>query len=570
MSKRGAHHRRTGALRPSRNVFDLSHEKKFTCYMGQLIPVMCDEVVPGDVFKIAVNNVLRFHPMIAPIFHPVSVFGHFFFVPYRIIWKLWTLFISGGFDGKFNKPLPRWEPDSTDLTLGSMWDYLGFPLRYIGDSDPLLPIDFPKRAYNLIWNEFYRDQFLQPRVGLTDTAEEEEYDVENLTKNNQIKFRNFVKDYFTSAQLDQQLGDAPGFPIVGNAETVWQGDPPRFWNNFIGPDTATARQLMAINRDTTGGSSSLASTFVSGSLGQSGDSMISSGAFASNLPAQPISTHMPQSFLDWLRNNDVPLNTLSSFDVKEMREAFQLQKWMERNQRSGVRYVEFLRSHFGITIPDSTLQRPEYIGGVKFDVQVSEVLQTSSTQGGSASGTNTPQGTMAGHGLQYGGQYVGRYRVREFGLIMGIMSVMPTPSYEDGIDRQWLREVKEDFYFPEFAHLSEQAIYSGELYWDGSNADRSPFGFQPPYDEMRIKRNMVMGRMRVSAPLSLSFWHLGRSFADRPNLNEEFVQMDGTRDFAMRPFAVQNQEPCIVSWGNIIRAIRPMPHIGEPGLIDHF
>ena len=212
--------------------------------------------------------------------------------------------------------------------------------------------------------------------------------------------------------------------------------------------------------------------------------------------------------------------------------------------------------YFGVYFRDERLQRPEYVGGSKSPVIVSEVLQTSSTD------TTSPQGNQAGHAISGASTFAGTYTAQEFGLMMGIMSVMPRTAYQQGIDRQWLRRTKYDFYFPEFANLSEQAIEQAEIVaTDDADENLEIWGYQGRYDEMRIKRNMIAGLMRTT----FNYWHMGRIFSSPPNLNAAFVRSDPTK----RIFAVQDEPGLIVNFGNIIRAVRPMPVQSEPGLIDH-
>ena len=262
---------------------------------------------------------------------------------------------------------------------------------------------------------------------------------------------------------------------------------------------------------------------------------------------------IPKASLD---NNAVDLSSAVTFNVADLRLAFQIQKWLERNARAGVRYTEFLGSHFGVHPRDERLQRPEYLGGSKNPVIISEVLQTSSTD------TESPQGNLAGHGISVGQTFCASYFAEEFGLIMGIMSVMPKPAYQQGLDRQWLRQTRYDFYFPEFANLSEQAIERVELYASAVEAEnKTIFGYQGRYDEMRVKRNQVCALMRTD----FNYWHMGRIFASAPGLNQTFTDCDATK----RIFAAPSEPGLIIDIGNRIRAIRPMPIQSEPGLIDH-
>lgn len=479
-------------LHPARSVFNLTYEKKFTADMGQLIPVMCDEVVPGDVFKIGSQAVIRFQPLVAPIMHEINMTVHYFFIPYRILWDDWETFITGGPDGDDDTPVPTWSPTpSTGNAQNSLWDYLGFPVGVIPTG--ALPLDFPRRAYNRVWNEYYRDENLQDEV---------------LETNEAILNRCWTKDYFTSALPWQQRGTSPALPIAGSTSAVFS------------------------------------SGFVSG---------------MTSLIYDP-TNHAPDAGgRAMLNNNVVDLSTASTFDIADLRLAFQIQKWMERNARAGVRYTEFLRAHYGESPRDDRLDRPEYIGGSKSPIIISEVLQTSSTD------AVTPQGNLAGHGLSVNEAFCGSYRVQEHGLILGMFSVMPRPSYQQGINRQWLRRTRYDFFFPEFQNLSEQAIENAEIM--ALDADETHnvgiFGYQGRYDEMRYKPNMVVGEMRDT----FDYWHLGRIFDSLtpPVLNADFVSCVPSK----RVFAVQDVPVLMVQFANIIKAFRPLQIQAEPGLIDH-
>lgn len=500
---------RVSALKPGRSVFDLSYSKKFTCDMGQLIPVMCDEAVPGDVFEIGNELVVRFMPLVAPILHEISVTVHYFFVPYRLLWDEWEDFITGGTDGNNASVLPRWTP--TNYALNSLWDYLGFPVGVVPAG--CLPLTFPRAAYNFIYNEFYRDQNLIAEIALT---------------NESILARAWEKDYFTSALPWQQRGTAPALPISGTTHAVWPAD-------------------------------------ITGLLYMTGDANKLEGNRTSPQPAISVQNGLTATVTNQdlyarilkatMDNNSIDLSSATTFNAADLRLVFQIQKWMERNARSGARYTEFLRAHFGVSPRDERLQRPEYIGGSKSPVIISEVLQTSET-------ATTPQGNLAGHGLAVSRSYVSKYRVKEYGLIMGIMSVMPKPVYFQGIDRQWLRRTRFDFYSPEFANLSEQAVERGEIYCTGTDSEnRTVFGFQGRYDEMRFKRNMVVGEMRST----FDYWHLARYFSSAPQLNGTFVNCVPSK----RIFADQADPGLMINFGNIVRAARPLPAQSEPGLIDH-
>lgn len=491
---------RIGTINPGRSVFDLSYRKKLTCDMGQLIPIMCDEMVPGDVFSVSTETVIRFQPLVAPILHEINAYVHYFFVPYRIMWEDWEEFITGGADGDIDLDPPTWDPTGKN-GIGTLWDYFGFPTGVVPTG--ALPLDFPRIAYNLVYNEYYRDENLQDEVLLT---------------NQDILNRAWEKDYFTSALPWQQRGTAPALPISGITSAVFPAG--SFLVGTTGTDPLQFKNATADNKFYT---------------------QTSTGA-----------TNIKNA----MNNNTVDMSNATTFNVADLRLAFQIQKWMERNARAGARYIEFLGAHFGVSPKDERLQRPEYIGGSKSPVIVSEVLQTGSTD------ATSPQGNMAGHGITADNQFTGKYRAEEYGLMIGILSVMPRTAYQQGIDRQWLRRTRYDFYFPEFANLSEQAITRAEIYATNIEAENNTiFGYQGRYDEMRVKRDMVVAQMRDT----FDYWHMGRKFTTAPELNETFIKCDPTK----RIFAAPSEPGLIASIGNIIRAVRPMPIMAEPGLIDH-
>ena len=336
--------------------------------------------------------------------------------------------------------------------------------------------------------------------------------------------RNWEKDYFTSALPWQQRGTAPALPISGTTHAIWSSDPStRIPNNSVG----TAVTLTGYKN-----------AGVYGAFGDT-EAILNSG-------------YVPKAGLN---NNIVDLSSATTFNVADLRLVFQIQKWMERNARSGVRYTEFLRSHFGVSPRDERLQRPEYVGGSKSPIIISEVLQTSETG-------SSPQGNMSGHGISASSTFCGKYRATEYGVMMGIMSIMPRTMYQQGLQRQWTRRTRYDFYFPEFANLSEQAVLNKEVYVSGNDTnDKMIFGYQGRFDEMRTKQNMVCGQMKSI----FSYWHLGRIFSAQPALNSTFVKCVPRKDI----FAAPTEPGLIIQFANLIKAWRPMPIQSNPGLIDH-
>lgn len=514
-----------GDARVPRSAFNLSYEKKLTCDMGELIPVMCDEAVPGDIWQIGQSMILRMQPLLAPIMHQVNVRLYSFFVPYRILDDQWEEFITRGVDGDSVITLPLYDPSDAvtpaDVVAKyTLWDYLGFPIEIVPPSE-VCPIDYPRRAYLKVWNDYFRDENLQDEVDITD--------IENFA----IKLRNWNKDYFTSSLLTQQRGTAPALPVLGSGNVIF--DLPFADNSGVG-----ASGLIGMNID-------------SSNLGNMSVSRYSDGT-DTNSSAQLA------AYSDlFTNNNELDIASLTSVDIADLRLAFQLQVWMERNNRAGVRYTEFLRAHYNVAPRDERLQRPEYIGGTTKPVLISEVLQTSE---GNPSGT--AQGNMSGHGVSVQASEIGKYRVQEFGVIMTLMCVTPVPAYQDGINRQWLRRNTFDFYFREFANLSEQAVKNAEICVKDVADDPTGvyglglFGYTGIYNEMRYKPSLVCADMRDD----FSYWHLGRIFdpAAPPVLESDFIECVPRKNI----YAAPSERGLIVNIGNHLNVLRPMPFIAEP------
>lgn len=569
-------------LKPSRSVFDLSHDKLMTGDMGKLYPILAMEMNPGDTFKFANEIVLRMQPLNAPILHEISVSTHYFFCPYRILMEEWTDFISGGTDGEYGGSsregdlpseaaiaLPRWRP--TNNAVGSLWDYLGFPVDVVPEG--ALPLDFIRRCYNRIWNEYYRDETLQDEVS---------------EENEDILSRNWKKDYFTSALQSQQRGVAPAMPLSGSVpvsitrDAVFSGSLAisSTYSTSLSSLTGTysvqmvfvSRALTEIEQTATEFSLSSLDYVITNIQDQNLVRVVNVGVMTWSISGGTLTAMLDVTYTvtaspsatPVLRVNGVncilsrysgagDLSDASSFDVKDIRLAFQIQRWLELANRGGVRYTEFLRSFFGVSPRDDRLQRPEYIGGSKQPVIISEVLQTSSTDN-----EPTPQGNMAGHGISTARTYVGRYTAVEYGIVMGLMSIMPTPKYQQGINRQWLRRTKFDFLFPQFTHLSEQAIEEAEIYATNSeNDNRRIFGYNEVYDELRYMPSIICGKMRDT----FDYWHLARKFSSAPALNSDFIKCNPSK----RIFAVPSEDGFIISVGNYVRAVRPLPRYGTPG-----
>lgn len=531
---------------PRLNKFDLSHSHIFSAKVGLLYPVMCQEVYPGDVFKITDAVYVQVTPMVAPLMSDLDMYCHTFFVPYRLIYgidtsdgkPIWEKFITGGEEGDYATPLPEWRPNwsKTAFSSDTIWDSIGNPVKYTANESgfptwtPLVPDASvsvsiaPKRAYNFIWNSFYRDENLQEELDL---------DQEDLV------YPCFRKDYFTSALEAQQRGTAPAIPISGVIPVNFPnfgdyGTQVSLPNGQIG--TSANQMLMAVVQDTVGDASA-----------------------SSHAGLQMRSANTPYVYKNLELKGTVDLQNATTFNVSDLRLAFAIQRMQELNMRAGVRYTEFLRAHFGVSPTDARLDRPEYIGGCVFPINVSPTVQTSATT------DTSPQGNKAGIASAVDAEYIGGYRAQEYGLIMTLMSIRPKPSYQQGIARQWLRKTRFDYYSPEFANLSEQAVLNAEIYVDPSDGkDGDIFGYQAHWNELRCAQNLNTGAVREQ----FDYYTFGRKFGSRPALNSSFVSLDHPTEYS-RVFAVQNEDQFVIAFTNGISAYRPIPAYGVPGLIDH-
>lgn len=494
---------------PKHNTFDLSHDFKFTCNMGELIPVLNAEVVPGDKFNIGADSLIRLAPLVSPMMHRCDMFIHYFFVPYRLLWENFESYVSnGGVSGVF--PAFPYVSLSPAAAAGApLINYLGIPRATNADQTDDLDISaMSLSAYQFIWNEYYRDQNLQSEVNfkLTDGSNNGNY-----TALAELKRRAWQHDYFTSNLPFAQKGPDVVMPT-----------------NFID---------VPVRAQTT---DPLVSDFT--------DVNTSNNRFAENA----ISTTTAQSQLD---PNELYAETSRMANVapniNDLRLAIRVQEWYEKLARGGTRFVEILRSFFGVTPQDARFQRPEYITGTRAPIIVSEVLQTSES-------ATTPQANMAGHGVSVNQGNSGFFDVPEHGIIMGIMSVMPEPSYMQGVPRQFLKiNSPTELYWPQFANLGEQATYNAEIY-AFSTQQLDEFGYLPRYTEFKHMPSRTAGEFQTS----LDFWTMARKFANAPALNAQFIECDPTH----RVFAVTSPtvDKLYCQIYHKIQAKRPMPFYGTP------
>lgn len=515
--------------KPRLNKFDLSHERKLSMQMGPLVPIMCNEIMPGDKFRVNTEIAMRMIPMLAPIMHRVNVFTHYFFVPNRLIWDEWEDFITGGRLGT-SAPVAPHALASVLTTEGyaqqpsGLLNYLGFPTTLAASADPASDLQvsmLPTRAYQLIWDEFYRDQNVSAALDISKASGAIGAGAE-LDKLCTIRLRAWEKDYFTSALPFAQRGAAVGLPIELTGDAPIFADP-------LNP-AATSSVVEAIEQP---GSSNVGYSVQL-------DPTIGGGDLVARL--------------------DGMAGTSST--INDLRRSWAIQRWLERNARGGARYVEFLLHQFGKKSSDARLQRPEYLGGGRTPMQISEVLQTVQQVAADVPVGN-PLGDMGGHGFSIGNMNGFRRSFEEHGFVIGLMSVLPRTAYQQGVHRMWTRMDKFDYPYPVLANIGEQEVKNYELYFTGDVAvpgtydPLETFGYQSRYAEWKYGCSSVHGEFQDT----LAFWHMGRIFEDAPALNEAFIGADPTT----RIFANEStNEGLYVHLFNKVDALRPLPYYGTP------
>lgn len=516
--------------RPKRNAFDLSHEVKLSGKIGKLIPILVVDAVPGDSFSDTTEIMLRFMSMPAPVMHRFDVTTHTFAVPYRLLMEQteWEDFITGGPEGTSEPVLPYFTPNQiataghgAQMGNSTLWDYLGLPTLEgleTYNSNHISSLFF--RAYQLIYQEYYRDQNLETEVPIPENMGVE-LDA-NLPALLTLRNRCWEKDYFTSALPWTQRGAEVLMPIEG-----------------------------------TGAVSYLP---ISEVYDQNGNPVNSNQAFSANAASEL--TY--QSAESRIENIDEITFSGASTTINDLRRSIRLQEWLEANARGGARYTEQIYVHFGEKVPDYRLQRPEYLGGGKQPVVISEVLSTASTTQGEDNGL---VGDMAGHGLSVGRSNRWSYKCVEHMVIITLLSVMPRSCYQQGVPRKFLRRNKFDFFWKEFANIGEQAIMNMELYMRPGEEDEEneeTFGYTPRYAEYKFENDRVHGEFRDS----LDYWHDGRIFSSPPTLSKEFVELDVETQGINRIFnvTVAGNDHLLMQIFHHLKAKRPMPYFGVPTL----
>lgn len=564
------------AMYMKRTKFDRSHVYKTTFNSGKLIPVFVDEVLPGDTTRMSVNYFARLATPIKPIMDNIYLDWFFFFVPNRLVWEHWQNFCFEQEDPDDSTdyviPTVSATGNSNNAYIGSLWDFFGLPVNTSGNLSGISALPF--RGVYLIWNEWFRDENLQKSVKIQkgdtnevlDSARSAEQPSWVFTSGTSIfpglacPPRGKRHDYFTSALPWTQKGPGVSIGLAGTASIV---DPSPGAGYLL---HSTGTQLAAVSAYGGSSSSSGGSRIASGSGSISfnrnlGSDFSTVGGFAGNTTSSI--TMSAQAASTYLGNDSyVDLDTSSIFTINSLRTAFQMQKFYERLARGGSRYTEVLRSFFGVVSPDARLQRPEFLGSFTKMVNVNPIAQTSATD------DTSPQGNLSAYGVTAAKFHGFTKSFVEHGYIFGFVCARADLTYQQGINKMWLRSTVYDFYWPTFAHLGEQAIELREIYAQGTEADATVFGYQERYAEYRYKPSQITGKFRSSVTGgTLDKWHLSQFFTNAPTLNEEFIVENPPIE---RIIAVPSEPEFLLDIGFRYTTVRPMPMFGTPGLVDHF
>lgn len=565
------------AMYMKRTKFDRSHVYKTTFNSGKLIPIFVDEILPGDTTRMSVNYFARLATPIKPIMDNIYLDWFFFFVPNRLVWEHWQNFC-------FEREDPDEETDyviptvtatdnSNNAYIGSLWDYFGLPVNTSGSLSGISALPF--RGVYLIWNEWFRDENLQKTVKIQKGDTNEVLNSARVSEQPAWVFtvgtsivpgfacppRGKRHDYFTSALPWTQKGPGVSVGLAGTA-------------SIVDPTPGTGYLLHSSDRQLASVSAYGGEASSSGGVRVSyGDDSITFnrrgstsdysavGGFAGN--TNEFVTMSAQNASTYLGNDSyVNLDTSSIFTINSLRTAFQMQKFYERLARGGSRYTEVLRSFFGVVSPDARLQRPEFLGSFTKMVNVNPIAQTSATD------DTSPQGNLSAYGVTAAKFHGFTKSFVEHGYVIGFVCARADLTYQQGINKMWLRSTVYDFYWPTFAHLGEQAIELREIYAQGSEDDSIVFGYQERYAEYRYKPSQITGKFRSSVvDGSLDKWHLSQFFSNAPTLNEEFITENPP---ISRIVAVPSEPEFLLDIGFRYTTVRPMPMFGTPGLVDHF
>lgn len=545
----------------SRSRFDRSSSYKTTFNVGQIIPFYVDEVLPGDTFSIDTSKVVRMQTLLTPVMDDIFLDTYYFFVPNRLTWSHWKQFMGENTESAW---IPSVEYEVPQLTapeggwnIGTIADYMGIPTGVSGLSVNALPF----RAYALIMNEWFRDENLSDplNIPVTDATVQGVNTgtfVTDVAKGGLPYTAAKYHDYFTSALPAPQKGPDVTIPVASAVQypVIPLDKNVSFDSSGIGMrlgDVETSNPVIPSNGTyyplNYGGGSG------------SGSPLGKTGFYIGSLENNPQGSALAPLNL-WAVGD----GTVQAATINQLRLAFQIQKLYERDARGGTRYIEILKSHFGVTSPDARLQRPEYLGGNRIPININQVVQSSSTD---ASGT--PQGNTAAYSLTSDNHSDFTKSFVEHGFLIGVMVARYRHTYQQGLERFWSRKDRFDYYFPVFANIGEQAIKNKEIYAQGTEKDDEVFGYQEAWADYRYRPNRVTGEMRSAAPQSLDVWHLGDDYESLPSLSDSWIREDSKT--VNRVLAVSDNVSAQLFCDIYIRNLctRPMPLYSIPGLIDH-